>query len=510
MKQKQQTYWWLVIPLALLKFSLPFWLQSPVYELQRDEYLYYLQGQHPALGYLENPPLLAYLGKISSWLGGTEHWIMFWPAFIGALTVIITCMITAELGGKAFAQLLAALSLMTGAFLRVHALFQPNFLDIFFWTLTVYFLLRFIRIQKNYNLYPLALSLALGFWSKYSIAFVAAALLISLLITSQRKVIFQKKVLPALLLSLILILPNIYWQYAHNWPLVHHMKELRETQLRFISPKDFLTDQLLMTLPVVFIWIAGLIWVFREKQYRFLGFTYILVIILLITGSGKSYYSLGIYPVLFAAGAVSWQQWTVKVTWFRPLLVVIIAGFTFIILPMALAIKEPSKLAAFYKRHDIKHTWEDLKEHPLPQDFADMLGWKELSEKTEHAFYMTLPDSARERTLVYCSNYGQAGALQYYAEHPHFREHVISANGSFLLWIPDPVSFHHILFVTDEMPEKTDTVFSRFENYTIIDSVTNPMSRQFGNKIIFYRNAGEGTEGLVNQLLKKKKKIFTH
>ena len=70
--KKAEAYWPLILLMALIKFVLPIFLQSPVYELQRDELLYYQQGQHPDLGYLENPPFLAWLGWISSWFGGSE------------------------------------------------------------------------------------------------------------------------------------------------------------------------------------------------------------------------------------------------------------------------------------------------------------------------------------------------------------------------------------------------------------------------------------------------------
>ena len=136
--------------LALIKFIIPFALIHPAFELQRDEYLYYEQGQHLALGYLENPPLLSWLGYISSWFGNKEALIRFWPAFIGALTVIVTCLIAARLGGKIFAQFLAGFGAITGAFLRVHILYQPNILDIFFWTCSLYFLVRFIQTY-NYR-----------------------------------------------------------------------------------------------------------------------------------------------------------------------------------------------------------------------------------------------------------------------------------------------------------------------------------------------------------------------
>ena len=112
--------------LAIVKFLIPFVLVASVFELQRDEFLYYQQGQHLALGYLENPPMLSYLAIISSWMGGTEWTVKFWPALFGALTVIVACKITARLGGKGFAQFLTGFGMITRAFLRIHILFQPN------------------------------------------------------------------------------------------------------------------------------------------------------------------------------------------------------------------------------------------------------------------------------------------------------------------------------------------------------------------------------------------------
>src|SRR5829696_3126623 len=95
---KEKPAWLIIIVLSLVKFSLPFLLQSPAFELQRDEYLYYEQGLHPSAGYLENPPLLSYLGMISSWIGG-ELSVRFWPSLIGTITLIFTCLITFEFGG---------------------------------------------------------------------------------------------------------------------------------------------------------------------------------------------------------------------------------------------------------------------------------------------------------------------------------------------------------------------------------------------------------------------------
>ena len=497
--------------LAILKFLIPFLLIHPAFELQRDEYLYYQQGQHLDLGYLENPPLLSYLANISSWFGDKEWLVRFWPAFIGALTVIVTCLITARLGGKAFAQFLAGFGVITGAFLRIHILFQPNILDILFWTCSLYFLVRFIQSNSQKDFFGMSICLALGWWSKYSIVFIIASIFIGLLLTRQRNVLLQKNTYKAAGFALLIILPNVWWQYAHKWPLIHHMQELRETQLVYMNPMDFIKDQLLLLFPALLIWIAGLIWFFRNSKYRIFAWIYLSVILLLIFGSGKSYYALGIYPVLLAAGGTGWEKIFSVRKWMRYILAAFVVGLTIPLLPIGLPMKSPEKLAAFYKEKSIDKLgqlkWEDQRDHELPQDFADMLGWKEITLKTEK-FFNSLPDSTRLTSGIFCRHYGFGGSLKFYGKDKLFRSKVFSDNGSFLLWIPDDLYFKHLIFLGKRMPGKDDEVFQHFERITIIDSITNKLSRQYGDKIIFFENIDSAGLRLAQDGLKMDKSLF--
>jgi hypothetical protein len=316
-------------------------------------------------------------------------------------------------------------------------------------------------------------------------------------------------------LAFVIALPNLLWQYNHNWPLLHHMKELRETQLQFLSPVDFLTGQIFMYFTAFFIWVMGLIWLFTTagKQYRILAWIYLTVIVLLVISSGKNYYSMGLYPMLFAAGSVALQQWTtVKLKWLRWAAVAVIlflAGFT---LPMAMPLWGPDKLAAYYKKRDVEGTgmlkWEDQQNHSLPQDFADYLGWKEIAEKTER-FYQSLPQTEKDSTVVYCRHYGLAGALKYYGNDEQFKSKVISDNGSFLHWIPNDFGFKYLIFVGRRMPDADDEVFQHFEKATIIDSVTYKHSRQLGDKVIFFENADSVASKLAAEGLKQMKQEFS-
>ena len=484
----------LLVFLLLLKFCLPFLLQHPVYELHRDEYLYYEQGRHLDLGYLENPPLIGVLAFISSLLGGSTFWIKFWPALFGAATLWLTVRIVKELGGKFYAQLLAALGILFSAYLRIHFLFQPNFLDIFFWSLSAYFVIRYINTNQNQHLYYLAISLAMGWYSKYSVLFFIVALFIALLLSPYRKLFANKHFWYAVLLALLLITPNILWQYFHNWPLFHHMQELQETQLQHLNKMDFVKEQFLMLLPVAFLWIGGLIWLFKQHRFRVIAICFVAIIGLIMLGSGKGYYALGAYPMMLATGGVWAERVSRKYKWLKYAFAVIILTLSLPFIPVLLPMQQPAEMEVFNQNFGLEKLgllrWEDGHSHALQQDFADMLGWKELTEKTEQIFEQQ-PDSIKASTMVYCANYGLAASMKYYAKNPDFQDKVFSENGTFLLWAPNRLYFRHLLYVDDEMPDKDDDVLNRFAAMNVMDSCTNRYARQYGTKIFFFQNAND-------------------
>ncbi len=479
-----------------------------MYELHRDEMLYLEQGNHLAWGFMEVPPLLSLFAKLALSFGGSFFWIKFWPLFTGAINVFLVCKIAVEMGGKAFAQFVAGLSLIAGAYLRVHFLFQPNFLEIFFWTLSAYYIARYINTQKATYIYYLFISLALSWLSKYSVAFFACGVFVGLLITN-RKIFASKHIFLAALFALLIITPNLLWQYNHKWPVVHHMKELRETQLQYLNPFDFFKNQLLMHLPCLFVWIGGLIWLLfftAGKPYKIFVWMYITVIVLLTITNGKDYYTLGTYPMLFAAGGIWLEQVTFsKRYWLRFASVAVIILLFIPLIPLLLPIWKPEKLADYYKKTGFSKTgflrWEDLKDHPLPQDFADMISWKEIGRKVSKV-YASLPAPAKNKTLIYCRNYALAGAATYYGKN---LPQVTTDNASFLFWMPEKYSIRNLLFVGKNIPEKDDAVFQQFEKYTVVDSITTPYAREHGVKIILYENGNDKVNAMIAAGIKEMK-----
>ncbi len=504
----------LVMVLALIKFALPFFLQHPVYELHRDEFLYLEQGHHLAWGYMEVPPMLSWLAWCTHLLGDSFFWVKLWPSLFGAFTLIITCRMVKEMGGGLFAILIAGLCIMLTAYLRLFFLLQANFLEVFWWSLSAYFIIRFINTENSKYLYWIGFAFGCGWLAKNSISFFIIGFGVALLLTKHRKLFLNKHLYGAAALALLIALPNLLWQYNNNWPLLHHMNELRETQLKFIEPADFLKEQILMFFAAFYIWIMGLIWLFTGtgKTYRFLAWIYLTVIVVLVVTSGKSYYSLGVYPMLFAAGSVALQQWTAnKLKWIRWVTVALILFLSWVVVPMLMPLWKPDKLAAFYKEKKLGEMgflkWEDQENHSLPQDFADYLGWKEMTEKAE-LFYESLPEKIKDSTTIYCRHYGQAGALKFYGKDKIFKEKAISDNGSFLTWIPDDLIFRHLIFIGKQMPDKDDEVFQHFEKVTVIDSVTNIYSRQYRDKIIFFEKTDSVGLKMAVEGLKQMKQPF--
>jgi hypothetical protein len=504
----------LLLLLAIIKLVIPFFLQNSFYQPHRDEYLYLAEAHHLSWGYMEVPPLLSVFAWISNFFGASLFWIRIWPALFGALTFLLVGRIILSLGGKAFALFLGWLPFMIDGYMRLFFLFMPNFLDVFFWTLIAFSIIRFIQTQQANWLYLFGVAVGLGMMSKYSVAFYTLSILAGILLTRHRKVFLNKHFYFASLIALLLFLPNIIWQYNHRFPLVTHMNELQEEQLKYNSATGFIISQLMMNLPCLFIWITGLLFVIfnpQGKQYRFVAWAYLFVIILLIILRGKDYYALGAYPVLFAFGAHQLEKATGhRLKWIRYAMIFVPLALGLFAMPLIMPLAKPEKLANYYEKTGLNKTgsfkWEDQQMHPLPQDFADMMGWKELALKAG-SVYNSLPEEQRLKTLVYCRGYFSAGALNYYRKEARLPE-VYSDNASFLFWMPDHYDVKNLILIGHQIPEKDDIVFQQFEKMSIKDSIDMPLFRENGMRIILFENGNDSLNTIITKGVAELKRKF--
>ncbi len=504
---------WLIL-LTVIRFVLPFFLQDPFYEPHRDAYLYLDYGHHMDWGFMEVPPLLSIFSWLTVKLGNGIFWANCWPALFGALTFMLCGHLVLLLGGRDRALFLLFVSFVFGAFLRVFFLFQPGFLEIFCWTLIGYSLIRY-HLKPSLNwLLLFGISCGIGMLSKYTSLFFISGLLGGLLLTPERRILTKGSFYLAALIGVILFLPNLYWQYSHRFPVLHHMEELRRTQLVYNDTTGFLIGQLMMNLVFAFVWITGLLSLFfykKWKAFRWYGLGSIMVLILLLAGSGKDYYALGIYPILFAFGAVRIEQWSQRwhpVLKVLPILIPSVIGL--FIITLGLPVYPPEKLVAYYEKTGIRKAlgfkWEDQQNHPLPQDFADMFGWKALAEMVAENYH-ALPDSVQKETVIYCRGYFTAGALNFYGKKLNLPM-AISDNGSYLWWIPSPIHFKHLMLISHSDPQPDDEVFNHFEKRILMDSLNIPLFRENGIKLRFFQNGTDSLAFYVGKDLEAQKDQF--
>lgn len=374
-------------------------------------------------------------------------------------------------------------------------------------------MIRFIATGNIKWLYVFGVSLGLGMLSKYTVAFYIIGLLGGLLLSNQRKIFLNPHLYGAAAVALIIFLPNFIWQYQHNFPVITHMDELKETQLQYNLTGEFITSQFMMNLPAIFVWLAGLIFLIFSSQgrdFRFYAWAFFIVVTLMIYFKGKGYYILGIYPLLFAFGATWLERLTVvKWGWTRYVMLIFAVTTGLVAIPILLPVAKPDNLVKYYdaigsyKAGDYK--WEDLKAHPLPQDFADMMGWKELTKMTARA-YAGIPASKKKRTIVIGSSYAFAGALNYYGPAQGLPESY-STNASFLLWLPEKLDFDHMLYVDDDYPRE-NPIFKQFEKVTELGKLNLPMFREDGTRVFFFENATDSLHIILSGYIKTLKGKF--
>ncbi|WP_368340454.1 glycosyltransferase family 39 protein [Parabacteroides goldsteinii] len=480
----------------LVKFILQYRMIASDYDLQRDEYLHLDQAHHLAWGFTSIPPVTSWFSWIILQLGNGEFWVKFFPALFGALTILLVWKSIESLKGGLFACILGTLAMLMSVNMRINTLYQPNSLDILCWTFVFYCVVRFIQSEKDKWLYWLAAGFAFGFLNKYNIGFLLVGLLPAVLLTEYRSLFRNRSFYRAMGIAFLLILPNLIWQVQNGLPVATHMQELSLQQLVNNSRIVFIKEQFLIFLPSFFLFIAVIVAFFLYKPfrpYRVIAFTYLFTISIFIYLRGKAYYAQGLYPILVAFGAVYLESLTVK-GWTRSLrlvmpLFILATGIPFLMLINP--VFSPDEMQTNQHIREIYQKsgqlrWEDGKEHLLPQDYADMIGWREMARMVDNV-RLKLSSEEWEQTLVICDNYGQAGAVNYYAEeYPA----AVSMSADYRNWFPgESKIIRNVLLVREHWNSDPEAYLPYFSSVELVGTIENQLARENGTTIHLLRNA---------------------
>ena len=494
----------LTVSFVIVKLLIHF-LTSTNYELHRDEMLYFSMGSHQSWGFASTPPMMAFISFIvKNLFGYHEFFVKLFPALAGASIILLIALFVRELGGKGFAVFTACLAgIISTSLLRSSSLFMPVIFELLLWTLFLYFLLKLINRQDPRYWIHLGICFGLAFLNKYSILFLGLATLIAILATTNRKLLLSKYLIYAAVAAIMIMLPNIIWQVVHKFPVATHMGELYRTQLNYVSKQTFLGEQIMMNFTAILIWLTGisvLIFAKKEKKYRLFAWSFLLVIVLFLVTKGKPYYTLGVYPMLFAFGGYYLEKYLPGRLRIISFMIIGYSFFTSLLfIPLGLPLlpqKQMETYCSFFSKHISPAPMrnEQNQYYPLPQDYMDMTGWKELASLASIA-YNSLDSLQQRDCIIYANNYGQAGALDFYGKKYHLPPPV-SVNDSYIFWAPDSLVANNFI-VSDNNPGDIPRLFKTYQE---IGEIKNPYFRENGLKVFLCQNPTP----LLNEFFKKR------
>jgi hypothetical protein len=426
------------IPLiaALLTLSIHL-LANPHYGFFRDELYFIVCGFHPAWGYVDQPPLVPLLAAGSQLFGMSLFLLRAMPALFAAGAVYVTCLFVIEIGGGTFAQIFAALLTAMVPILNAFGTkVSTDMPGLFLWPLVALLVMRIIN----------GASPALWLWAgaafgaaseaKYTVFFYGAAMLVALALGKQRNILASPWFVGGMLIGSAIALPSLLWQIGHGWPFVDMIHAQQDGAIVLNSPIGYVVQQIMVTNPILApIWIVGIFYAFADAKLRWIGWTYVLLIVAMIGLHGRNYYAGDAYMLPLATGAVAVERSALLRRW-RGAIVAIVALVSLLTLPFVYPILPEDRLAALIaasQRFVPVNMAPDRKGYaPITQNFADMEGWPQLAA-TVARVYEALPPEQRARAAILASNFGEAGAIDLYGR-SHKLPPVLSGHNNYWIW----------------------------------------------------------------------------
>lgn len=410
--------------------------------LFRDELYYIACSDHLAWGFVDQPPLsILVLKMIRLLFGDSPLALRALPAVGGAVLIFLTGLMARELGGRKLAILLASVAgfAPVGNLFLFH-IYSMNFIDLLFWQAAILVLIRLVKTENTKLWVPFGVLAGLGLQNKVSLLLLVFGLGVGVLLTKRRSDFKSRHLWVGVGLAILIFLPYLIWNVTHGWPTLEWMHNAETQKNIKDTPLAFVIGQLLWNNPLsVLVWLPGLFFFFLHKEgkrYRLFGWMCLSLFLLIMALGGKDYYLAGIYPVLFAGGAVFIESA------FRPktgrvlaaALAVLLIASTLFVSPLTLPVLSVKKTVAYVEASGLNRGQERNEIGVLPQHFADMFGWEEFTA-TIAGIYKTLTPEEQAGCLIYLRNYGEAAAVDFFGP-KYGLPKAACAHNSYWFWGP--------------------------------------------------------------------------
>ncbi len=422
------------------------------YGIFRDELYYLACANRPAFGYVDQPPLSIWVLAVwKFFLGDSLFVIRLLPAFISSVTIFILGLFTFRLGGGKSAVIISTVTFMiTPIFLGMTTIYSMNVFDFFFWILAAYIFLQ-ISESTNSNLwYALGIVIGLGLLNKTSMLWLGAGVFIGTLFTPLREELKTKHPYIAAGIALLIFSPYVIWNLTHDLAYLEFMRNAAQKKYGGLTPVSFIFDMILILNPLSFlIWIPGILYYFFNKNARFfrpLGYIWLVTLaILFINWHSKAEYIAPAFPILFAGGAVMIVQWNARIKRLKFALAIPVIALSIFLFPLARPLLPVQTFLGYQSAMILEAPNNEGHITELPQFYADMFGWEDLARDVNKV-YLSLPEEDKKHTVIYCKNYGEAGAIEHFGKRYNLPK-VVCPHNNYWYWWPENINITTVIII---------------------------------------------------------------
>jgi 4-amino-4-deoxy-L-arabinose transferase-like glycosyltransferase len=408
------------------------------YGFQQDELYFIVAGHHLAFGYVDQPPLVPLLTRITDILGVSPTAVRVIPALASGAVVVMAARFAALFGAGRFGRVLAALATACAPIvIGATHIGNTTPLDLLAWAAVLLCVTTALLRHRPRWWLGAGVAAGIGLENNNLMIMLLAGLALGILVSEHRPVLRTRWPWLGAGIAAVIWAPNVIWQATHGWPQLAMAYALHQQNNSAADYIGGLPAQLvylgLLVIPLV---IAGFIRLWRTPELRFIAVAVTLVVVYVLAWvPGKVYYTDGTAPAVLAAGSLAAERWIARGR--RPrlrrelLIAAPLVGMA-IILPGVLPIVSVSHV------HDLPASSQQA-------DLGDSVGWPQLT----HAVAMqdaALARAGQRPASIFTGYYGEAAALDVLGS-PYHLPPVLSGHNAYWMWGPGQASDHTVLAV---------------------------------------------------------------
>jgi hypothetical protein len=461
------------------------------YGIFRDELYYIACSEHLAFGYVDQPPLSAFLLLISRTLFGDSVFALrIFPSVAHGTTVFLSGIIAEKSGGGKYAQILTAVIVgLAPGLIGMFGIYSMNAFEILLWSITFLLLFRLIGTRDPRYWYWIGLVLGIGMLNKVSMSWLGAGILAGLIFSDQRYWLKTKHPYAAAAIAFLIFFPYLLWNIENDF--AHFEFAANASRLKYASqnPVTFFTGMILLYNPVIVpVLAAGFIAFFKQsaKHYRMFGIVILTVLsILLINIHSKAEYFNPAAVLVMAAGTVQIEQWFRAIRWkwigFACIGLVSVTGC--LLMPMAIDILPVHTYITYAQSIGFSApSTEGHEMSELPQHFADRFGWKDLAHDVA-SVYNSLKPEEQSFSAIFVQNYGQAGAIDHFGKQ-YGLPRALSGHNNYWIWGKERIndSISTLIAVGGEAEDYTEV----FQEVLVVRAHRSPYAMPYENNLPIY------------------------